>query len=274
VDGDVQDALQEMVIATMGAMDTLSSHRPRYKPSEKYESHDYTYLPLDDDLAREVRQLYQANNLAVDANALSEPSKIFCYFARMTDGQARRLTALRRAAQFKGVLKSRLIRFVTDALKIIEDNVFKLDSSFDMVIDGAKVHVLSPSGFEFLGKLQEEVLAAAPENIKAIQSDLPFVDFGSIQNYAVKHSRAARHLASIRAQKETKNIVATALKRLCKDTGVEVYETKGKISVQDGHVMGFLEVLDRRRYKLELVKDSPESYRAPSRRKLPNKGGK
>lgn len=32
--------------------------------------------------------------------------------------------------------------------------------------------------------------------------------------------------------------------------------------------MGFLEVLDRRRYEIELVANSPEQYRAASRSKL------
>jgi hypothetical protein len=204
----------------------------------------------------------------MDHNVLSDPSSVFCYFARMTDKQRRRLTALRRASQFKGVLKNRLIRFVTDALRIIEDKVFKLDTDFDLLIDGKNIHILRPSGFEFTSRLQEALLAAVPHNIKAIQHDMPFVDFASIQDYASHRARAARHLASIRGQKETTNIDKQAFKKLCKDTGVEIHESQGKIAVREDHVMGFLEVLDRRRYELELVKGSPERFKAASRRKL------
>lgn len=32
--------------------------------------------------------------------------------------------------------------------------------------------------------------------------------------------------------------------------------------------MGFLEVLDRRRYEVKLVPDEPEQFRAPSRTRL------
>jgi len=176
--------------------------------------------------------------------------------------------ALRRATQFKGVLKKRLIRFVTDSLKLIEYSVFKLDSDFDLLVDSAHVHILRPSGFEFAGNLQQAVLDAVPENVKAIAKDLAFVEFDGIETYAVKHPRAARYLASIRGQAETKNIDMTLLTRLCKSTGVEVSESKGKISVVAGHEMGFLEVLDRRRYKLELVKGQPERFKAGSRTKL------
>ena len=91
----------------------------------------------------------------------------------MTDGKSRRLTAIRRATAFKGILKSRLLQFTTDTLKIVADKVFKLDSDFDLLTDDKSVSILRPSGFEFVGQLQEAILAAAPANVKLIQSDLP-----------------------------------------------------------------------------------------------------
>jgi hypothetical protein len=268
VDADVQKALREIVSATWDAMQKETDDPPRYEPSEKHGSTEYLFLPLDDDLASTVRELHEAVNLDIDANVLADPSDVFCYFARLTDSKKRRLTALRRATQFKGVLKNRLLRFVSDSLKLIEDRVFKLDSDFDLLIDSKNVHILRPSGFEFAGKLQEAILAAVPQNVAAIQQDLAFVDFTTIGDYAGAHPRAARYLASIRAQKETKNIDKSALKKVCKDTGVEVSESKGRVTVATGHEMGFLEVLDRRRYELELVKGSPERFRAASRRKI------
>ncbi|MGH2360432.1 MAG: Kiwa anti-phage protein KwaB-like domain-containing protein [bacterium] len=268
VDAGVQDALRDMVKATWDAMREQPEGPSQYEPSEKYGSTEYVYLPLTDDLAERMRQLHQTQNLPLDNHALDDSSNVFSYFARITDKQGRRLTALRRATQFKGVLKSRLIRFTTDALKIVEDKVFKLDTDFDLLIDGRNVHIQRPSGFEFAGKLQEAVLAAVPQNIKSIQHDLPFVDFSGIEMYTKQHLRAARYLASIRAQKETKNIDKGALKKRCAEAGVEINVVKGKVMVQDGHEMGFLEVLDRRRYTTELVKGAPERYKAASRRKL------
>ena len=269
VDTSVQTALVEMARDTWNAMVKLDNAPPEYEPSEKHASPEYLVVPLDSDLATALRQLHQAENIPLSAAALSDPKDVFCYFARMTDGAGRRLTAIRRATQFKGVLHSRgLIRFLDDTLRIIGENVFRLDSDFDLLVDSDTVHILRPSGFEFVGQLQEAVLAAAPMNVKAVGKDLPFVDFTIIEEYATKHSRAARYLASIVAQKGTKNISKSALKALCKKTGVDVGESKGKITVDKGEVMGFLEVVDRRRYYLELVKGTPESFVAGSRRKL------
>lgn len=268
VDADVQAVLREMVRATWDAMQNDKYGPARYEPSEKHGSTEYLYLPLMDDMASSVRELHEATTMDIDGSALDEPADVFCYFARLTDNKNRRLTAVRRASQFKGVLKKRLIRLVSDSLKLIEDNVFKLDNDFDFLVDSANVHILRPSGFEFAGKLQQAILEAVPENIKAIRKDLPFVDFDGIEAYAREHPRAARYLASIKGQAETKNIDKAALKKLCKSTGVEVSEAKGKIIVSPGHEMGFLEVLDRRRYELELVKGQPERFKASSRTKL------
>lgn len=268
VDAGVQAALREMVQATWDGMLKDEEGPAKYEPSEKHGSTEYLYVPMNDDMASFVRQLHEAVSLDIDAAALEDPAHLFCYFARLTDGKKRRLTALRRATQFKGVLKKRLIRFVTDSLKLIDDHVFKLDSDFDLLVDSANVHILRPSGFEFAGKLQQVILDAVSENVGAIRKNLKYVEFAGIEEYAAKHPRAARYLASIRGQEEAKNIDKAALKSLCKRTSVEIGESKGKVTVAIGHEMGFLEVLDRRRYAVRLVKEKPERYRAASRRKI------
>jgi hypothetical protein len=270
VDGDVQDALQDMAVATWNSMKDITINPDRYDPSEKYSSFEHVFLPLDDNLAQTFRDVHGASNLEINNTALDEPSFIYSYFALFTDSQGRHLTAIRRASQFKGVLKKRLIRFSTDAMKIIEDNVFKLDNDFDLLIDSTKIHILRPSGFEFVGELRDAVLASVQQNINAIRPNLSFVDFAGIESYASTHSRAARYLASIKSQRETENIDKNALLDLCNRTGVEVNDTNGTVTVEDLHVMGFLEVLDRRRYEINLVTESPEQYRAASRQKIDN----
>lgn len=270
VDANVQAALREMVKATWGMMQKDEDGPREYEPSEKHGATEYLYLPLDDEMAASVRQLHEAAHLGVNARVLTDPADVFCYFARLTDRRHRHLTALRRATQFKGVVKSRnrLIRMLDDTLKIIEDTVFRLDNDFDLLVDDVNVHILRPSGFEFAGKLQQAILDAVPGNIEAIAKDLPFAAFGDIEAYASMHPRAARYLASVRGQAETKNIDKVLLEKLCKETGVEVTEADGKMTVAAGHEMGFLEVLDRRRYGVSLVKEQPERYRAASRRKI------
>lgn len=270
VDVGVQKALQEMAAATWNGMGGSDGGPAKYEPAEKHAATEYLYLPLDDDMAGSVRDLHHAATLDISTSALTEPGDVFCYFARFTDKKKRRLTALRRATQFKGVLKSknRLVRILDDTLQIIEDTVFRLDNDFDLMVDAINVLILRPSGFEFTGKLQQAILEAVPENVTAIRKDLPFVQFDRIEEYARTHPRAARYLASIRGQAETKNIDKGKLKSYCKRVGVAVKEKNGKLVVEAGHEMDFLGVLDRRLYDVELVPENPERYRAASRRKI------
>jgi hypothetical protein len=270
VDADVQEALREMVIATWSAMQSEGSAPDKYDPSEKHGGIEYLYLPLKHTLSKGMRELHEAVNIPLNATALKDPATVFCYFTRMTDKTGQQLTGLRRATQFKGALKKRFIRLHTNALKMVQDPLFKLDQDFDLLIDADHLHILRPSGFEFAGKLQDAIMAAVPKNISLIQGELPFVEFSGVETYAMKHPRAARYLASIQSQAQGKNIDKRALKSLCKRTGVEVKESNGKLVVADDQVIGFLQVIDRRRYQVELVKGSPERYAAASRQKISN----
>jgi Domain of unknown function (DUF4868) len=268
VDADVQTALREMAASTWDAMQANAKAPEKYDPSEKHASIEHLFLPLGDGMARAMRNLHEAANLPVNAAALKNPASVFCYFARMIDKSGEHLTALRRATQFKGSLKSRFIRIDTNALKLVHDRVFRLDQDFDLLIDSANIHILRPSSFEFAGQLQGAIMAAVPDNIAIVQRELAFVEFSGIEAYARKHPRAARYLASIRSQEQCKNVEKRALKALCKRTGVKFSEVQGKLVIADDDVMGFLEVVDRRRYEVTLVKGSPERFKAASRQPI------
>lgn len=270
VDAKVQTGLCEMTRATWQILQQDEDGPKRYEPSEKHGSVEWLHLPLADRMAAGLRDLHLAVNLPTDAASLASPADVFCYFARLTDNQQRKLTALRRANQFKGIVKSkgRLIRLLDDTLRIVEDTIFKLDSDFDLLIDAKNVHILRPTSFELAGKLQRVILDAVPGNVEAIKAELTFIEFDGIEQYAVKHLRAARYLASICSEEKMKGIDKTTLKKQCKATGVDLSESKGKIVIANGHAMGFLEVLDRRRYQVELVKDKPEGFVAASRKPI------
>jgi hypothetical protein len=265
VDDDVQNVLREMVVTTAAREEERSAGSAPYDPADKHAQMEYLILPLGDELARSLRELHESANLPTNADALDDPSVVFCYFVKMKDAKERRLTAVRRATQFKGTVGKRLIRFLTNALRLVRHDVFKLDIDCDLLVDAENVHILRPSAFEALVGAREAVVAAAPTNVAAIARDMRFVEFTGISEYAQKHPRAARLLASIRATGNSRNISPGALRSLCRRNGVKVKSLQGSIVVQAGHELAFLEVLDRRRYEVELVSDRPERYRAASR---------
>ncbi len=267
VDGDVKMALQDMLRATWTAM-RQQEPPALYQPSEKYSSTEYLYVKNNSDLATVCQQLHSADNLPINTNALRNVDGIRCYFAQFTDHQQRRLTAVRRAGYFKGILNRRLVRFVNDSLKIEKDNIFKLDTDFDILIDSERIHVWRPNAYEFIDDLKQAVLDAVPINVAAIQQNVPFIDFEHIREYAMSHSRAARYLASIRSQ-NLPDIERHTLTALCRDTGVVVKEVDERLQVEDRHIMGFLEVLDCRRYVAKFGPNTKERFRATSRQRIP-----
>jgi hypothetical protein len=76
-------------------------------------------------------------------------------------------------------------------------------------------------------------------------------------------------LASIKSKREAEGLAKSKLEQLCHRTRVDFTEDDGNIQVEDSQVMGFLEVLDRRRYEIDLKEQTdPEVYRAPSRSRI------
>jgi hypothetical protein len=265
-DSAVQTALVEMVSTTEARL-TNQENPVAFDPGEKYGATEHLTLALDDEHASWIKSLHEATNNRTDASALEHIASATAYFARIIAGSGERITAVRRATTFKGIVKARgrLLRLVDDSVEVVDDDVFKLDTDFDLVAFGNEVHILRPSGLEFVCHLQGAILAAVPSNIASLKKDLKFVDFDSIETYAGTHPRAARYLASIRTTQDVRNIDQALLKKRCAANGVRVKAKRGKLVVEEASTMGFLEVLDRRRYEVDLVPNMTERFRAASR---------
>ena len=240
----------------------------QYEIAEKYAGTEYVYLSSNDDKASVLRNLHEAH-LDATTNVFDDLSSIFCYFTRMQDENGSRLTAIKRATTFKALAqKGNLLFMSANELDIMDDNIFKLDNSFDILVDSDYVHIWRANSFEAIGKLREDILMSVPDNIETIKQDINFVDFGPIGLYASQHIMGARYLASIKAQLTTEQINKDSLVKLCNDTGVSVSEKDGMIAVDPMHILGFLEVLDRRRYRIELIDGKLEQFRATSRQRI------
>jgi hypothetical protein len=98
-------------------------------------------------------------NRRVDVHAMNEPADISAYFCILHDAQGNKPVAIRRAAQFKAVLKARLVQFFDDSLRAVGDHVFRLDSEFDVVIVDGTVLINGATSFELLADIEEGSIA-------------------------------------------------------------------------------------------------------------------
>ena len=266
-DSSVQQALAEMATATWRQITIESDSPVLYEPSEKYGGMEPVVMPANDELATAIRAIHSAINLPVDGTILDKPEDLYCYMGRFVDADGQRLTGIRRAGSFKGVLKKQLVSLVDDTLRIVPDSIFKLDSDFDMLVDERNIYALRPAALEAVGQLQSAILEAVKGNLDKLAKKLSFLDVESIREYTGRHPRAARMLSSIVSQGFAHGVDSTALRRACRNNGVAI-SGKGVLRIEPGHEMGFLEILDRRRYGVSLVPKSDELYRAGSRHRV------
>ena len=110
--------------------------------------------------------------------------------------------------------------------------------------------------------MREAIAEAVPRNIKAIQSQIGYVEWSAIEEYATSHSRAANLLASIRTDGYGDNLDRSALESDCEAGGILLTDVAGELVVPDGQIIDFLEVVDRRRYVSRLVAGVTERYKA------------
>ena len=265
---DVQTTLRSMASDTVRTIEDSIDVRSVFDPADKHATQEALYVPLSDDLATPLRALHESENLSTDSYVLQDLSSVYCYFVRITDQDGRRLTGVRRAAQFKAVKNRRMINFLDDTLKMATDPMFQLNDDFDVIVDSEVVHILHPAGFRALGQVDEALKESVGRNITAISSGMPFADWAQVEEYAQERPRAAALLASVRTNRYFEGVERTLLVNLCRSTGVEVTESNGQIVVPNASILGFLEVLDRRRYEIKVVANSAEQYKAASRRKI------
>ena len=270
IEDTLKDVLVAMGIATATGLEGTATNQPRFEPGEKYANSEYLVLPIADEFVEPLSALHMADNLALSDSGLDRLRSSFCYFARFRDSADRRLTAVRRSSQFKATIgkRNRLMELIDNTLRRVEGPILQLNSDWDLLIDSDYVHIAHPASFITLGQIDAALQEAIPRNVENIRHDLRYVDWTNIEEYALEHPRAAGLLASIQSQGFSDNLDRSALVRLCEDTDVNVQESGGVLSVDDRDVLGFLEVIDRRRYPIELVPGQPEQYRASSRSRL------
>lgn len=267
VDAEVKGALKEILDTTREALGLKDGGLEAFEPAQKYSATERLVAELDSPFMKKIKAIYLAENLQVNAQSMKETDSLAFYFAIFQDSKDEKLLAVRRAMQFKGVLKARnrLISLIDDTLQLVGDDVFKLDNDFDYLVFDGQVCIYRPSGFEYTAGIENEIAAKALEMTAEVAKSIPCVDFTDLTKYVSKHRRAARLIASLRARDDLHLTSSTKLKKGCKQNGIEFTTSKGKIFPADGFELAFLELLDRRRYNVSLIDEQDEFYVAGSR---------
>ena len=265
VTSGVRTAIGQMARSTMSAMQRVSASPTVYEPSERYAGVQHLRVGLDDPVASFFGDLQQVASFEPGGNVLRDPRTVFCYFGKFIDSNGRNLLGIRRSSSFKGVLKQkpRLVSLVSDELRMVEDDLFRLDNDFDVLVDDEQVCILRVAGFELIGGLQDAIKEAAADNVQALGSALPFVDISAVDPGSFSIT-TARQLAAVK-QQQLSGITLDSLRDACEENEVPYTLANGRLEFNEDSVGDLFDVLDRRLYTDGLVPGNVTRYKAGSR---------
>lgn len=270
-DTRLKAALKEMITGTVAA---LNAAQGDWQPNDIFEDYGQrrrVFCNRDKEYMAVFSALFDAGALDDLTNLPDHVNDIEYYFADITDNQNRRMVGMRKATQFKGTVKAknRLVRMTNDTLSIIEDTVFKLDNEFDVLITDANVYILNDTQMQQIAHITSRVAATAKDKIQTVEDTITFLDLSRIKEKIEKHPRVARYAVSIAQNPLIANFQRAKIESLAQQHGIVFKELEnGKLQccVQDEAKL--MELLDARRYHLDLADNGGDPYRATGRQKV------
>lgn len=269
-DLEIKNILRQMLNDTVREFNANQDDILPYEVSEKYASKEKLSANIVDALYQEALLIRDAVDNQINPEAINNPSLIPYYRVKYYDIEGRVLVAVRMASYFKAMLKqrTRLFRLVNDALESFQDSVFKLDFDFDFFIIGNDAFILRPANFESITNLGDEILEHAVAKVDIISDALDFINFEHIKEMAGRSKRVARLVASVSSRDDLVQISEHHIRALSQRTGVGLVDSENGLMPLEGKELDFLEILDRRRYIVELIDGNQEAYRAQSRQAI------
>jgi hypothetical protein len=270
-DAGLKGALKEIVAGTVAALNAVQGDWQAYDISEDYGERRRVYCSRDNEYMDAFKILFDAGALDDLANLPDHVKDIEYYFAEITDNTNRRMVGVRKATQFKGTMKAknRFVRMTNDTLSIIEDTVFKLDNEFDVLITDRNVYILNDAKMQQLADITSRVAATAKDKIQAIENTITFLDLSRVKDKIEKHPRVARYAASIAQNPLIANFQRAKIETLAQQHGIVFKELgTGKLQCRVQDEAKLMELLDARRYHLDLADNGGDPYRATGRQKV------
>ena len=161
------------------------------------------------------------------------------------------------------------MRLIDDTLVLIQEDVLHLDREFDVIVTDANVFILNPRQAEQVARIVEHVAATATAKIQAIHDAIPFLDLTRIAAKIGKHPRMARHAASVASNPNLGNFQRPQIESLAIRHGIKFTELEGgRLQCRVADEAKLLELLDARRYHLDLHGNGGDPYRATARQRV------
>lgn len=269
-DAPTKMVLREVLTSTVNAFAAADANWEEYDISEDYGDTRPIYAPRSSEYFTDVSSIYELGALSDLSNLNEHISDVDYYFCEFYDADNSKLVGVKKATQLKSTLAARnkLVRIVDDTLQIIPDSVLKIDPTFDALISNEFIFILKPRPLEYIANIVDRVAGAAADKVQFIHDNVPFLDLSRIKTKISQHPRLARLAASIASRDDLANFQREKIELLAARHGVTFKEIDGRLRCNVADEGKLLEMLDARRYHLDLTTDEAVPYRASARQRV------
>lgn len=269
IDRGVQEVLTASAVKMIEAMLREAEADPRlYDPGNSYEATGYLFVPMDGTFSTKANYLHTYPSPPPHSDPLRALPRINLYLARLQDEHGNRISAVKKTSDFgRALKKTGWSRLSNGELILDVDPIFQMADDFDFFIEDDGIYVYRYKSFERVCNLERAINEAVETNIEFISKQSECIDFSTLLDPASHSIRAARALASIRANDYAKDLDVGRVRHYCENLNITLAETNGRLSVESEHLK-FLRLIARQILGVELRAGYPETYEALNRNLL------
>ncbi|WP_294308209.1 Kiwa anti-phage protein KwaB-like domain-containing protein [uncultured Sphingomonas sp.] len=266
-DGGVQDALKTILGDTVSGFDAIEGDWELHDISEDYGERRRVYAPRNLPLFETMSEIYDSGALPELPDLQNHLAELDYYFAKFVDSEGRTMVGVKKARTAKATLgaQNKLVRLIDNTLVLIEERVLRLDRQFDVLISADNVFILEPRATEQVAKIVERVASSAAAKVQEIHDAVPFLDLSRIKVKIARHPKLARIAHSIASNPNLHDIQRAVIEDLAAAQSIRFKELNGRLLCNVADEAKLMEVLDARRYHLDLTATGAIPYRATAR---------
>jgi len=269
-DAATKNTIKTILQSTAEAFEQLDGDWRAHDISEDYGKRRRVFAARNTDYLSDLSAIFDEGDLDDLSNAHEHIRDIDYYFSIFFDSQGRKAIGMKKGMQLKGVLgaRNRLVRLADDTLQLIKDDVLKLDPEFDAIITSSHILMLKVRAVEYMANIVEHVAGAAAHKVQQIHDTIGFLDLSRIRENISKHPQMDRMAASILDRDDLSDIKRDRIEDIAVHQGLVFKEVGGRLQCRREDEAKLLEILDSRRYHLDLTATGPVPYRATGRQKV------
>ncbi len=267
IDVGVRNALKAILRDTIDAFEGLEGDWEAHDISEDYGERRRIYALRADPLFQTLSDIFDSGALAELPDLQNHLAELDYYFAKFVDPDGRMIVGVKKARNAKATLgaQNKLVRLVDNSLQLIEERVLRLDRTFDVLLTADHVFILEPRPMEQVARLVEQVAASAKAKVQAIHDAVTFLDLSRVREKIGRHPKLARIAHSVASNPNLALMQRAVIEELARAQGIRFKDVNGRLLCNVTDEAKLLEILDARRYHLDLTATGAVPYRATAR---------